>query len=31
MSSIAGKEEYSIPATLDDPVILDEISTALFR
>ncbi|MEZ5757651.1 MAG: acetate--CoA ligase [Emcibacteraceae bacterium] len=30
MSSIAGKEEYSIPATLDDPIILNEISEALF-
>ncbi|MCP5382931.1 MAG: propionyl-CoA synthetase [Kordiimonadaceae bacterium] len=30
MSSIAGKEEYAIPATLDDPKILDEIRDALF-
>lgn len=30
MSSIAGKENYQTPATLDDPVILDEISAALF-
>lgn len=30
MSSIAGKEDYKIPATLDDPLILDEISDALF-
>ncbi len=30
MSSIAGKEAYSAPATLDDPEILDEISKALF-
>ncbi|MDG1859489.1 MAG: AMP-binding protein, partial [Emcibacteraceae bacterium] len=31
MSSIAGKENYSAPATLDDPIILDEIKEALFR
>lgn len=31
MSSIAGKEKVSAPATLDDPIILDEISAALFR
>ncbi len=30
MSSIAGKEDYKTPATLDDPMILDEISAALF-
>jgi propionyl-CoA synthetase len=30
MSSIAGKESYSAPATLDDPEILDEISAVLF-
>ncbi|MBT7583358.1 MAG: propionyl-CoA synthetase, partial [Kordiimonadaceae bacterium] len=29
MSSIAGREDYIAPATLDDPVILDEISEAL--
>lgn len=29
MSSIAGGEEYSAPATLDDPVILKEIEDAL--
>lgn len=31
MSNIAGKEHYTVPATLDDPLILDEISDALFR
>ena len=30
MSSIAGKEAYTAPATLDDPEILDEINQALF-
>ncbi|MBT6032239.1 MAG: propionyl-CoA synthetase, partial [Kordiimonadaceae bacterium] len=30
MSGIAGKENVSAPATLDDPVILDEIKAALF-
>ncbi|MDG1438811.1 MAG: propionyl-CoA synthetase [Emcibacteraceae bacterium] len=30
MSNIAGKEDYSVPATLDDPIILDEINEALF-
>jgi propionyl-CoA synthetase len=30
MSNIAGKEQYSAPATLDDPIILEEISKALF-
>ena len=29
MQKIADAEEYKMPATIDDPVILDEISTAL--
>jgi len=29
MQKIADSEEYKMPATIDDPVILDEISTAL--
>ena len=29
MQKIADNEEYRIPATIDDPVILDEIDEAL--
>jgi propionyl-CoA synthetase len=29
MRRIADGEEYSVPATIDDPVILDEIEGAL--
>lgn len=29
MSSIAGHEDYNVPATLDDPLILDELKSAL--
>ena len=29
MKKIADSEAYSVPATIDDPVILDEIKTAL--
>jgi propionyl-CoA synthetase len=29
MQKIADKEEWSMPATIDDPVILDEITVAL--
>ncbi len=29
MARIAGDEEWSMPATVDDPVIFDEIAAAL--
>ena len=29
MQKIADKEQWAMPATIDDPVILDEITTAL--
>ena len=29
MRKIADREEWRMPATIDDPVILDEIKTAL--
>jgi propionyl-CoA synthetase len=29
MQKIADKEEWTMPATIDDPVILDEITVAL--
>ncbi|WP_275041519.1 MULTISPECIES: hypothetical protein [unclassified Mesorhizobium] len=29
MQKIADKEEWTMPATIDDPVILDEITAAL--
>jgi len=29
MQKIADSEDYKMPATIDDPVILDEISDAL--
>jgi propionyl-CoA synthetase len=29
MRKIADKEEYSVPSTIDDPVTLDEIGSAL--
>jgi propionyl-CoA synthetase len=31
MRRIADGEDYRMPATIDDPVILDEITTALAR
>ena len=31
MRQIADGEDYKMPATIDDPAILDEISTALGR
>ena len=31
MRSIADGNEYTVPATIDDPAILDEISEALAR
>jgi propionyl-CoA synthetase len=31
MRLIADGEEYSVPATIDDPAILDEIKDALHR
>jgi propionyl-CoA synthetase len=31
MRRIADDQEYSVPATIDDPVILDEITAALQR
>jgi propionyl-CoA synthetase len=31
MRRIADDQEYSVPATIDDPVILDEITEALAR
>jgi propionyl-CoA synthetase len=29
MQKIADKEEWTMPATIDDPIILDEITAAL--
>ncbi|TIY01415.1 MAG: propionyl-CoA synthetase, partial [Mesorhizobium sp.] len=31
MQKIADKEEWTMPATIDDPIILDEITAALKR
>jgi propionyl-CoA synthetase len=31
MKKIADGQEYKMPATIDDPVILDEITEALIR
>jgi propionyl-CoA synthetase len=29
MQKIADSEDFNVPATIDDPIILDEIETAL--